>query len=193
MDAQMWYIIGIIGFSLAAILLLAATFIFFRLHILAVIGDLSGRTAAKQIEKFRQANAASGAKSFRPDPLNLDRGKLTSPIVPGAEGSEATTQLGETAYDMQDASRTTALGMGTDVLQPREKGPATTMLSPDNSDGATTLLGEASPDDPDGAGATTILSAVAQELAADGDGQPAPHFKMSRSMIVLHTDEVIEE
>ena len=80
MTAQTWFVIGIVGFSIAGILLVAAILMFLRFNIPAIIGDLTGRTAARQIEQFRQSNSATGAKSFRPDPFNVQRGKLTEPV-----------------------------------------------------------------------------------------------------------------
>ena len=166
MSAEIWGTIGIIGFSFGGLLFLVAVFIFFRLNILAVIGDLSGQTAAKQIEKFRQANAASGAKAFRPDPLNVERGELTSPVVAGVDGSEATTELGM-------ASATTQLLNATTALSGHET--ATTLLST-------------------GQGAeTSILSMPNDEQPPDSAPPTDSTFRMMESMVVIHTDEVIEE
>ncbi|MBR6780403.1 MAG: hypothetical protein IKM24_05230 [Clostridia bacterium] len=55
-----------------------AVVLFFWLGIPSVIGDLSGRTAKKAIQKARQSNESSGSKSFRPSEANAARGKLTS-------------------------------------------------------------------------------------------------------------------
>ena len=50
MSANTWLIIAIIGFSLSGIALIAAVIMFIRLNIPAIIGDLSGRTVAREIK-----------------------------------------------------------------------------------------------------------------------------------------------
>ena len=80
MSANTWFIIAIVGFSLSAIALIIAIILFFRLKILAVIGDLSGRTVAREIKAMRDMNASSGDKRFRPSKVNLERGKLTEKV-----------------------------------------------------------------------------------------------------------------
>ncbi|MBS4212972.1 hypothetical protein [Neobacillus rhizophilus] len=80
MGAAAWQIISIAGYSLAAVLLIVAVFLFFKMNILAIIGDLSGRTAARQIEEIRERNKMTGSKRHQPDAFNLDRGSLTEPV-----------------------------------------------------------------------------------------------------------------
>lgn len=78
--AQVYNIISIVAFSLSGISLVFAVFFWFKFEILKVIGDLSGRTARKSIEKMREANENSGKKSFRPTPVAKNRGTLTEKI-----------------------------------------------------------------------------------------------------------------
>ena len=80
MDAQTWLIIAIVGFSLSVIALIIAIIMFFKLKIPAVIGDLSGKTVAREIRAMRDANASSGKKIHRPSPVNANRGKLTEKV-----------------------------------------------------------------------------------------------------------------
>ena len=77
MSAQVWYIIGIVGFSLSAVALAAAIIIFIKLDILSVIGDLTGRTVAREVQAIRESNASGGDILHRPSRVNLERGKLT--------------------------------------------------------------------------------------------------------------------
>ena len=77
MSAQIWYIIGIVGFSLSAVALAAAIIIFIKLDILSVIGDLTGRTVAREVQAIRESNASGGDILHRPSRVNLERGKLT--------------------------------------------------------------------------------------------------------------------
>lgn len=77
MSAQIWYIIGIVGFSLSAVALAATIIIFIKLDILSVIGDLTGRTVAREVQAIRESNASGGDILHRPSRVNLERGKLT--------------------------------------------------------------------------------------------------------------------
>lgn len=77
MSATTWFILAFVGFSLAGVALIAAVFIFIKLNIPAVVGDLSGKTIAREIKAIREANVSSGDKRHRPGRVNVDRGKLT--------------------------------------------------------------------------------------------------------------------
>lgn len=81
MSANTWLIIAIIGFSLSGIALIAAVIMFIRLNIPAIIGDLTGRTVAREIKAMRDTNVSSGDKRFRPSAVNLERGTLTGKVA----------------------------------------------------------------------------------------------------------------
>lgn len=81
MSANAWFIIAIVGFSLSGIALAAAVILFFKLDIPSVIGDLTGRTVAREIKAMRETNASSGDKRFRPSAVNLERGTLTEKVA----------------------------------------------------------------------------------------------------------------
>ena len=93
MSAGTWLVIAIVGFVLAAVGLVASVVLFFRLNILSVIGDLSGRTVAREIKAIREANAASGNKIHRSSRVNLDRGPLTDVVNKNAGGKAALGHL----------------------------------------------------------------------------------------------------
>ncbi|WP_338470822.1 hypothetical protein R4Z10_18910 [Niallia sp. XMNu-256] len=80
MDAQTWQLISIIGYSLAGLLFIIAITMFFKMSIWSIIGDLTGRTAAKQIQEIRERNSKAGNKRYQPSAFNLERGKLTEPV-----------------------------------------------------------------------------------------------------------------
>lgn len=80
MSANMWLVIAIIGFSLSGVALATAVFMFFKMRIIAIIGDLSGKTVAREIKAIRDNNASSGDKSFRSSSVNLERGTLTEQV-----------------------------------------------------------------------------------------------------------------
>lgn len=77
MDALAWLIISIVGYSLFGILFIVAIFMFFKMNIPAIIGDLNGRTAAKQIKAIREQNTNTGRKTYQPDAFPLKHGKGT--------------------------------------------------------------------------------------------------------------------
>ena len=81
MDSGTFEIISIIAFSLAGVSFGIAVYLFFSHNIIAVVGDISGKTAQKQIEAIREQNAQSGDKRYRPGFINLGRGKITEKVV----------------------------------------------------------------------------------------------------------------
>ncbi len=80
MSATTWLIIAIVGFSLSGVALAAAVFMFIKMNIPAVIGDLTGKTVAREIKAMRDANASSGEKLHKSSPVNANRGKLTESV-----------------------------------------------------------------------------------------------------------------
>lgn len=80
-------LLSVIAFVIAGVSLAVAIFLWFFFHISSVIGDLSGRTARKSIEKMRAANERSGKKSYRVSSVNMERGKVTD-TMPGTGKSK---------------------------------------------------------------------------------------------------------
>lgn len=78
--ATIYSIVSVVAFVLAGLAFVTAVVMWFNFDILKVIGDLSGRTAKKSIEKRRTANEKSGVKSYRPTPIAVERGALTDTI-----------------------------------------------------------------------------------------------------------------
>ncbi len=81
MEANTWFSISIVGYSLAGVLLVVAIILFFKMNIRAIIGDLTGKTAARQIQEIREQNTKSGNKRYKPNAFNIDRGSLTEPVA----------------------------------------------------------------------------------------------------------------
>jgi len=79
MDANIWQVISIIGFSLSGVAFVITIFIYKKFNIPSVMGDLSGRTAAKQIKAIREQNISTGDKQHRSNAFNIERGPLTEP------------------------------------------------------------------------------------------------------------------
>lgn len=79
MSADTWYAISLAGYFAALIGLIITVILYFRLDILDVIGDLTGRTVAKEIKSMRE-NRSSGAarRSVRPKPPRTGKTAKTS-------------------------------------------------------------------------------------------------------------------
>lgn len=69
--------LSVISFAIAGVCLAIAIILWFYFRIPTVIGDLSGRTAKKSIEKMRIANERTGTKNYKESKTNAERGKLT--------------------------------------------------------------------------------------------------------------------
>ena len=161
MTADTLQLISLISFIAAGVFLIIALFLFIYLKIPRVIGDLSGRTARRNIAKLRSENEKGGAKAFRPSKVNLERGPLTEtenrlnkPLDPNETQTMEMEAPGENAggdTDVLEHSSTPAQE-GTAVLGSSAAYPAneTTPLMPQPSfsaggvSGETSMLNEAS-------------------------------------------------
>ena len=90
MSAAVWGIVGIAGFALAGLSLIAAGCVFFALDIRGVMADLSQKRAAHAVEEIRRNNAAMGDRPFRVDRINRERGRLTDKIATGGADGQGT-------------------------------------------------------------------------------------------------------
>lgn len=54
MNASVYKIISCIGFSMSGVMLVVTVILFFKLNVLKLIGELSGRTAQKEIQEISQ-------------------------------------------------------------------------------------------------------------------------------------------
>lgn len=72
MDANTWYMISIAGYSAALIGVIVSTVLFFKLHIVAVIGDLSGRTVARELKSMRE-NRNTRSVKYNPGMRRLNK------------------------------------------------------------------------------------------------------------------------
>lgn len=225
MSATAWFIIAIVGFSLAGIAFVAAVLMFIKMNIPAIIGDLSGKTVAREIKAMRDANAASGDKRFRPSKVNLERGTLTDKVEQAhldvtaqkkahaskrldrttgelgqtaAKRKSGTIGLAEATYEADDigASPTESLSTETEVLSDNAtvvlSDNATEVLS-DNatevlSDNATEVLTEGTTIL---SGGTTVLDPTDKLEEPEQIDKPVS-FVIVKSLIEIHTDEVIE-
>lgn len=121
MSANTWFIIAIVGFSLAALLLIIAVFMFIKMNIPAIIGDLTGKTAARQIEEIREMNRATGDKRHKPDAFNLERGALTEEAFEVSFDSnytleESTSKLSEETTPLRENGSSQNRKVKTEIL-----------------------------------------------------------------------------
>lgn len=165
MSANTWLIIAIIGFSLSGIALIAAVIMFIRLNIPAIIGDLTGRTVAREIKAMRDTNASSGDKRFRPSAVNLERGTLTEKVAGNTANNmalaHASKRLDKTSGNLSEKSSKKKSGTAglSDAVQGksgRVGSEPTDMLNSDSN--ATEVLSTES---------TEVLSDNATEILSD--------------------------
>lgn len=185
MSANTWSIISIVGFSLSGIALVAAIIMFFKLKIPNIIGDLSGKNVAREIQAMRAANISSGDKRFRSSRVNQNRGKLTEQMVTSSNNN-VQTQQNQQWQPMQNFAADSGMN-GTEVLSDN----ATEVLS-DNAtdvlyDNATELLYD---------NATEVLTSGATTILSDAESvqneeETPVSFWLVRNMIVIHSQEVI--
>ena len=165
MSANTWLIIAIIGFSLSGIALIAAVIMFIRLNIPAIIGDLTGRTVAREIKAMRDTNASSGDKRFRPSAVNLERGTLTEKVAGNTANNmalaHASKRLDKTSGNLSEKSSkkksgTVGLSVAVQGKSGRVGSEPTDMLNSDSN--ATEVLSTES---------TEVLSDNATEVLSD--------------------------
>lgn len=86
--------ISVISFIAAGIFAVLAIALWFIFKIPTVIGDLSGRTAKKSIERMRQNNEKTGNKLYKTSKGNLERGKLTGTKEGMKQSDESNAETG---------------------------------------------------------------------------------------------------
>ncbi|WML58831.1 hypothetical protein [Neobacillus sp. PS2-9] len=87
MNAITWQIISIVGYSLAAALLITAIVLFFKMKIPAIIGELTGRTAARQIQEIRERR-----ENKRQKPMVFDIEPGLAAVTPVLEKADAVSK-----------------------------------------------------------------------------------------------------
>jgi len=207
-SAQTWQTLSIVFFSVGGILFLVAVFTFFRFDVLAAIGELSGRTAAKQIKKLAHTSPSiSGGGSASPITYSFKSQRLgvTAKISnqrPGVAALKAadTSSVNSTnpyaAGSFVASNETELLGVNSDhsnVTTLLSADPAITENNIVKSESVfgpadmTTLL---SPEEVDTSNMTTILS---QNESFTGDNQvTSSAFRITRSILEVHTQERIQ-
>lgn len=95
MSADTWYMISLAGYFAALIGLVVTVVLYFRLDILDVIGDLTGRTVAKEIKSMREnRNAGTGRRSVRAKPPRTGKTDKTARKTQGPRQGASTAGPG---------------------------------------------------------------------------------------------------
>ena len=95
---MIYQIISWIGFGLAAIFLLIAIILFFSFDIISLHGEVSGKTAAKQMKEIREQNRKEANR--RRVPIKNEypvKEEAVSRTIPVAEDEKTTVLEDETA------------------------------------------------------------------------------------------------
>jgi hypothetical protein len=102
-DAATWKMISISGYFLAVVFFITAFVLFFKMNIRAIIGDLTGKTAARQIQEIRERNKLEGNNRYKPAAFHLDRGTLTETST--TADNRTGRKMGKTAQALAHASK----------------------------------------------------------------------------------------
>ena len=153
MTYEQYLLLFYICLALSIISFLVAVFLFFKLRIINVIGDLSGSNAKKAIENIRQQNENSGNKAFNPSPVNKSRGKITDKITLSGK--------------VQNTPSSSGISVGTEKIRVENNTEETTVLANDSHDNETTVLANGSYDNE-----TTVLG-----NASFGDEPTVPDYR----------------
>ncbi|MBR0467070.1 MAG: hypothetical protein IJJ40_06240 [Clostridia bacterium] len=214
MSANTWLIIAIVGFSLGGIALISAVFMFIKMNIPSIIGDLSGKTVAREIKAIRESNSKSGDKLHKSSHVNISRGFLTEKV---RETDKKSTVVKPVAIDQivqndQGANPeiTEKISIPTEVLDCDTEllntdatevldDQGTEVLNDSTSvlDTNATMVLKENQESFSESQATTVLSegtVVLSELKTADDIQNcAVPFEVTKSVISINTDETVEK
>jgi len=221
MSATTWLIIAIVGFSLSGIALIAAVFMFIKLNIPAIIGDLSGKTVAREIKAIRSANMSNNSKKHDIVSLNL-KNKKSSVNVNSAESGKVHTsgpdlQHKNTASKVNDSFSTETLSANVGEVNTESRNATTVMsqnidINTQESGNSTEVLSNNATEVLSEVRQTEVLSNAANTVNAPEDNAQSTNsgttvlsdvevsgqdelvsvaFTVTRSVIKIHTDEVI--
>lgn len=193
MSAKTWLIIEIIGFSMSFISFVAGVFMFFKMNVLALIGDLTGKTVAREVKKIHESNATNGKKIQKTNVFK-EKHMITAEKVYD-ESNEGMESVNPNYLKNKDLSK----GRKTEILDMSEKGlvndkcNSTTVLSEiDDTEilhkyQQTIVLSDNNFDMEEQKG-TTVLNE--NDEITHKDITPVV-FRITKSVIQTHTDEII--
>jgi hypothetical protein len=196
---------------------IVSVLLFLKFRIISVIGDLTGRTAQKQIERFREGNLRSGDKKYKPSPVNLNRGRLTESFTGKTGRGRKTGDFAKTGNTYNPASmpnnktyitsEINTKNIPTDVLLTNDditeqmnvlSNETDVIELADNTRDKTAglqetdVLGAETETETFGNG-TEVLTSGTEVLGLTGELSDTndTQFTVLKSIIIIHTDEVI--
>lgn len=169
--ADTFFMISIISFIVSGVCLLLAVVFWFRFGILEVIGNLSGRTARKNVEKIRASNEKTGAKPIQSDKKRQEKNKTSNMPVKSVKMN--TIQEKDPEQDVHPET-----GLLSENKAEYEKETQTDVLAGD-------MTGELLDNE------TSDLAPVSKAPVLQGQRAEAKRLTMLDDLIVVHTDEVI--
>lgn len=162
MDATIYQMISIVGFGLAALFLIIAIILFFAFDVVALYGEVSGKTADKQVKELRENNKRASSRRREPEKSGRLE-KSSKQIAKGIFEGKQTPVMEEETSVLDEG--TTILNEETSVLD-----EGTTVLNEE-----TIVLEEG----------TTVLEEEAMDNSDSGE------FIMLEDDVEIHTDETI--
>ena len=212
-------LIAYILLGAGGLFLILTILLFIRFNIIAIINDLTGRTARKQIELIRNENIKSGDKKYKPSPLNTKRGKLTEHMGEGIvtktkskkyskTGKVSLTSEINTKNDATELLPEEAASETEVLIEPKKQFRETEVLndSPNNVNGTEilneTVIGGTSVLIEDAFFGTDVLSSDNKIQNNDNKTtlstnntvvlkEDEASFEIVKSIILIHTSEVI--
>ena len=134
MSATAWYVIEIIGFALAAVLLLLDVILFIKLKVPTLVAEISGKRFEKEVKLIRERNMAGDQRWMegrRPQRKNMDvinvPDKRQEPPDKNQNAHRQETEDNSTSILSYDTTETMVLSNKTSILH---DGGATTLLNP---------------------------------------------------------------
>ncbi len=111
MSAETWYAISLVGYFVALVGLIVTVVLYIKLDILDVLGDLTGRTVARELKSMRE-NRNNKGSSRAPGMRRYNKKPSTSKTA-------KSSRLGKKTAGSENASRTA--GTGKYQTPPRKK------------------------------------------------------------------------
>ncbi len=166
--------------ALSGLMLIVSVMLFIFLKIPSVIGDLTGATAKKAIEKIRNQNESSGDKIYKSSAVNRERGRLTDKIF--ASGNIIKYETNPLGGAMATAK------IATQELLEDSPSNETTVLGAEKDDGTTVLSEDTSVLDNE----TTVLSSQGEQAEMlTKSRRRSKTFEIEYEITFIHTNEVI--
>ncbi len=116
MNTNTWFVIEIVGFSMAAALLVLAVILFFRLNVLIIIGELTGKRVEKEVKQIRNANINRVRRTNQPRQREDASVSIVNPLQKMEKNISVPKSSADTTMLSYDQTETMVLSNATSVL-----------------------------------------------------------------------------